>query len=193
MRIHGAQLLPLILLTLLAALTFWLERATQSEGGSNGDKLRHDPDYIVTGLAFRHFNLDGSLQSSLEAKQMRHYPDDDSTHVTEPAMVFYSQAQPTKLSARRARVSEDGKLVLLSDEVRVVREASVDNPELVLTTTEMQVYPDDEVARTKVPVTIVNGRSIVKGSAMEADHRAQVFTLMGRAQAMIYRKQSPMP
>ncbi|MDD5177166.1 MAG: LPS export ABC transporter periplasmic protein LptC [Sterolibacterium sp.] len=191
MRIHSAHLLPLILLTLLAALTFWLERATQAENGVSGDKLRHDPDYFVSGLVFRHFNLDGSLQSSLEAKQMLHYPDDDSTHVTEPALIFYAHAQPTRLNARSARVSEDGKLVLLTDDVRLVREASADNPELVLTTTEMQVYPDDEIARTSVPVTIVNGRSVIKGSAMEADQRAHLFTLMGRAQGTVYRKQTP--
>lgn len=191
LRINSAQLLPLILLTLLAALTFWLERATEAEAGANSDKKRHDPDYTVSGLVFRHFDLDGSLQSSLEAKQMMHYPDDDSTYVTEPAMVFYAHAEPTRLSARHARVSEDGKLVHLSNEVRVVREASADNPELVLTTTEMQVYPDDEIARTSVPVTIVNGQSIVKGTAMEADNRLRSFTLMGRAQGIVYRKQKP--
>ena len=191
MRIHSANLLPLVLLTLLAALTFWLERATQGENGVSGDKLRHDPDYFVIGLAFRHFNLDGSLQSSLEAKQMRHYPDDDSTQVTEPVMVLYAHAQPMRLNARRARVSEDGKLVVLTDDVRVVREASVDNPELVLTTTEMQVYPDDEIARASVPVTIVSGQSVIRGSGMEADHRARLFTLMGRAQGTVYRKHTP--
>lgn len=193
MRIHSAHLLPLILLTLLAALTFWLERATQAENAAGSDKLRHDPDYIVTGLAFRHLNLDGSLKNSLEAKQMLHYPDDDSTHVTDPALTFYAHAQRTRLSARHAEVSEDGKLVRLTDDVRLVREADADNSELVVTTTEMQVYPDDEIARTNVPVTIVDGSSIIQGSAMEADNRARLFTLIGRAHGTVYRRRSQTP
>lgn len=191
MRMHSNHLLPLVLLTLLAALTIWLERATQSDSEAKGDKLRHDPDYFVSGLAFRHFNLDGSLQSSLEAKQMVHYPDDDSTLVTAPALTFYARAEPTRLTSRNARVSEDGKEVLLTEDVRVVREASAEGPELVMTTTRLRVYPDDELARTDTPVNIVNGQSVIRGQGLEADHRAHTFTLIGRAQGTVYRKQTP--
>ncbi|MFA7268603.1 MAG: LPS export ABC transporter periplasmic protein LptC [Sterolibacterium sp.] len=191
MKVQSANLFPLMLLTLLAALTFWLERATQVDSMSNNDKLRHDPDFIVAQLTMRHFNQDGSLQHSLKAKNMLHYPDNDTTHITEPALTFYAHAQPTRLSARQAIVSEDGKQVELIDDVRVVREASADNPELVLTTTAMQVYPDDEIARTSVPVTIVNGRTVVQGMAMEADNRTQTYILTGRAQGTFYKAQTP--
>lgn len=193
MRTHSANLLPLMLLTLLAALTFWLERATQVDNAAGNDKIRHDPDFIVSELTMRHFNLDGSLQHALQAKQMLHYPDDDSTHIAEPSLTFYAHAQPTRLSARQARVSQDGKLVELSEDVRVVRDASADSSELVVTTSEMQIYPDDEIARSSVPVTIVNGRNVVHGSAMEANHGTQMFTLMGRVQATLYRTQPPTP
>lgn len=189
MRIHSTNLLPLMLLTLLAALTFWLERATQVETAANSDKVRHDPDFIVSALSIRHFNIDGSLQHALQADKMLHYPDDDSTHVTSPSLTFYAHAQPTRLTARQAIVSQDGKLVELNDDVRVVREASPDSPELVLTTAAMQVYPDDEIARSSVPVTIVNGKSVIHGAAMEADHHAHLYTLMGRVQATLYKTQ----
>ena len=191
MRSHSANLFPLMLLTLLAALTFWLERATQVDNGANNDKSRHDPDLIVSALTMRHWNHDGSLQHALQAQAMRHYPDDDSTYITEPFLTFYAHAQPTRLSARQAKVSQDGKLIELSDAVRVVREASQDSPELVLTTATMQVYPDDEIARSNAPVTIVNGRNVIHGTAMEADHRANLYTLMGRVQATLYRSQTP--
>ena len=191
MRAHSAKLFPLMLLTLLAALTFWLERATQVDNAANNDKIRHDPDFIVSAITMRHFNLDGSLQHALQAQTMLHYPDDDSTHITEPSLTFYAHAQPTRLSARQARVSQDGKLVELSDDVRVVREASPDSPEMVLTTAAMQVYPDDEIARSSVPVTIVNGQNVIHGMAMEADHRAHLYTLMGRVQATLHRTRTP--
>lgn len=191
MKIHSANLLPLILLTLLAALTIWLERATQVDSGANSDKLRHDPDFIVSELTMRHFNQDGSLQHALKAKNMLHYPDDDSTHIADPALTFYANAQSTRLSARRAIVSEDGKLVTLIDDVKVVRDATPGSPELVLTTAAMHVYPDDEIARTSVPVTIVNGRNVVQGTAMEANNRNQTYTLLGRAKATFYGTPTP--
>lgn len=192
MRIHGANLLPLILLTLLAALTFWLERASRVEDNGN-DKGRHDPDFVVDNFTLRRFNLDGGLQHSMSAKQMLHYPDDDSTSVIDPALTFFGSSLPTRLSAQQARISKDGKLVRLSNDVRVVREATAENPELLVTTAEMVVYPDDEIARSSVPVRIVQGHSVINGSGMEVDNRTQTYTLTGPVQGRIYRTEPKTP
>jgi lipopolysaccharide export system protein LptC len=193
MRIHSANLLPLMLLTLLAALTFWLERATQVDSAASNAKGRHDPDFIVTDLTMRQFNLDGSLKHALTAKNMLHYPDDDSTLAADPALIFYAHAQPTRLFARQARVSKDGKEVRLSDEVRMVRDASADSPELLVTTAELLVYPDDEIARSGVPVTITQGRSIIYGTGIEVDNREHLFKLMGRVHGTIYKSTANTP
>ena len=186
MRIHSANLLPLILLTLLAALTFWLEQATRIDDNGTG-KVSHDPDFVVDNFTLRRYKLDGSLQHTLIAKTMRHYPDDDSTSVIDPALTFYGDALPIRLSAQQARISKDGKQVRLSDGVRVERQASADSPALVVATAEMVVYPDDEIARSSVPVSITQGHSVMNGSGMEVDNRNRTFTLTGPAQGEIYR------
>lgn len=193
MKAPGLSLFPLLLLTLLAGGTFWLERASQVEDAGNNGKLRHDPDFVVDNFTTRRFNLDGSLQHSLAAKKMLHYADDDTTEVTDPALVYYGRIPPTRLNAQHALVSKDGKEVLLSNEVRLVRDASADRPALVVTTSELRTFPDDGIARTSVPVTIVNGRSMVHGSAMEANNHTQTFTLQGRAQGIIYRSTPKTP
>lgn len=187
MKASGTTLLPLFLLTLLAGATIWLERATQIDDGGSSSKQRHDPDFIVDNFTTRRFNLDGGLQHSLTAKKMLHYTDDDTTEVTAPALTYYARVPPTRLTALQAWVSKDGKEVRLANDVRIVREASADRPELVVTTTELRVFPDDEFARADVPVTIVNGQSVVHGTAMEANNRSQIFTLMGRVQGTIYK------
>ncbi|MCX7176887.1 MAG: LPS export ABC transporter periplasmic protein LptC [Proteobacteria bacterium] len=186
MRIQSANLLPLMLLTLLAALTFWLERATQGDSAASNGKGRHDPDFIVSELNMRQFNLDGSLKHALTARKMLHYTDDDSTVVTDPALTFYAHAQPTRLGAHQARVSQDGKEVRLTDDVRMVRDASDDGPALVMTTAELLVYPDDETARSTVPVTITQGRSVILGTGIEVDNRVRTLNLMGRVHGTIY-------
>jgi LPS export ABC transporter protein LptC len=53
----------------------------------------------------------------------------------------------------------------------------------------MQVYPDEEIARSSVPVTIVNGQNVIHGTAMEADNRTHLYSLMGRVQATLYKSQ----
>lgn len=192
MRMHSAHLLPLILMTLLAALTFWLERASRVE--SDGiDKMRHDPDFVVDNFTLRRFKLDGNLQHSMFAKQMLHYPDDDSTSVIDPALTFFGNPLPIRLSAQQARISKDGRQVRLSNDVRVMREASADSPALLVTTSEMVVYPEDEIARSSVPVSITQGHSVIHGSGMEVDNRNQSFTLLGPAQGTIYRTEPKKP
>ena len=193
MRIHSANLLPLMLLTLLAALTFWLERATHNDTAASNGKARHDPDFIVSDLEMRQFNLDGSLKHALEAKRMLHYTDDDSTSVIDPTLTFYSHSQPTRLSAHQARVSKDGKEVHLSDNVRMVREANDDTPELLVTSAELLVYPDDEIARTSTPVMISQGRSVIIGTGIEVDSREQTLKLMGRVHGTLYRSTANIP
>lgn len=187
MKIHSANLLPLALLTLLAALTFWLERSTQGDSASSNGRNRHDPDFIVAELNMRQFNPDGSLKHALQAKKMLHYTDDDSTVVTDPELTFYSQVQPARISARLATISQDGKEVKLSDDVRMVRDAADDSAELAVTTAELLVYPDDEFARSAFPVTITQGRSVIVGTGIEIDNREQVLKLMGRVRGTLYQ------
>ena len=46
MKFSATPLFPLLLLTLLAGGSFWLERASRVEDSLNSGKHRHDP-YIV--------------------------------------------------------------------------------------------------------------------------------------------------
>lgn len=193
MKIQSTNLLPLMLLTLLAVLTFWLERATQGDSAGGNGKGRHDPDFIVSNLNMRQFNLDGSLKHALAARKMLHYTDDDSTVVTDPALTFYAHAQPTHLDARQARVSQDGKEVRLTDNVRMIRDAGDDSPALVVTTAELLVYPDDETARSASPVTITQGRSVILGSGIEVDNHERTLKLLGRVHGTIYRSTANTP
>ena len=187
MRHFSSNLLPLVLLTLLAALTFWLERASQIEDAHRDGKMRHDPDFIVDNFTVRRFDLEGGLQYVLTAKKMLHYADDESTDVLDPALNYYGGSRPARVTARHASVSKDGKELILSDDVRMVRAASHDTPELVLTTSQMYLYPDDNIARSTVPVTISEGTSVIRGEGLEADNRTQVVKLLGRVRGIIYR------
>lgn len=185
MRPSTAPLLPLFLLALLAGGTFWLERVTRVEIDVGSGKNRHDPDYIIDNFTTRSFNLNGSLQHMLSAQRMLHYPDDETTEVSAPALVYFDQTPPTRVSAKQAWVSKDGKEVRLIEDVRMIREASSTRPALAVSTAELSVFPDDEIARTNKPVTIVNGQSTLNGRGLEANHRTQVFTLLGRVRGTI--------
>ncbi|OIR01684.1 lipopolysaccharide exporter periplasmic protein [mine drainage metagenome] len=193
MKLSGTNLLPLLLLTLLAALTFWLQRTTQIGAVHDDGRDRHDPDFIVNNFTVRRYNLDGGLQQVLTAQKMLHYIDDDSTEVSTPALTYYGANRQTQVTARQAWLTKEGKEVRLVGDVRLVRAATADSPQLVVTTAEMNVYPDAGIARSNVPVTITQGQSVITGNGFEVDNKTRIFQLVGKAHGIIYRNKAATP
>jgi lipopolysaccharide export system protein LptC len=192
MRLPGSSaLFPLLVLAMLAAFTVWLERA--SRGGANGPNpnLRHDPDFWVDEFILRRYNLDGSIQHTLKAERMNHFPDDDSTAVTEPRVAYFRDGQATTMTARQAWLDKEGKHVRLEDEVRVVR----NDPGTMMTTTietsVLNVTPDDEYAQTDAPVTITQGRSVIRGvGGLEVNNKTRLAVLKGPVTGTIHNDRS---
>ncbi len=183
---YSGSLLPLLLVAVLAGLTFWLARISESGSVDRSGKSRHDPDFIVENFTVRRFDAEGSLQHTLASLRMEHFPDDDSTVVTEPRITFHRSA-PTQLSANSAWVSKDAKEVRLEGNVRLVRSAA-DSPETVVTTSRLNILPDDEVARSDAAVTVAQGRSVINGTGLRVDNKSQTTTLLGPVRGTIVRK-----
>ncbi len=185
------QALPLLILILLVGLTMWLERATRVDDRPSSGKSRHDPDVIVDNFTVRRFDPSGQVQHTLTAQQLRHYPDDDTTELDQPLLLYRGKQSPTRISAERALLTKDGKEAILRDNVRVLREASPGNPEMTLETSVLNVYPDDEIARTDQPVKLTQGKSVAHGVGMVADRVKQTYILESRVKATLERTRRP--
>lgn len=165
------------MLLLLAGLTLWLERTSQQEAVVSG-KTRHDPDYIVDNFTIKRFDPKGKLYQTLTASEMRHYPDDDSTEADMPRMTYHRD-QKTFIDADKAWIDSGGKTIQLESNVRV-RHQNPKRPDTVLTTSTLTVLSDDEIARTKAPVTITQGGTVIHGIGLESNNKTQISVLGGR-------------
>jgi lipopolysaccharide export system protein LptC len=181
-----AALFPLIIVGLLAGMTFWLDQASRSPTTANNGKLRHDPDYIVENFEVRRFDQEGALQHTLRAASMLHYPDDDSTVIVSPNLTYHRQP-PTFVTALEARLDSEGKHVQLIDDVRVTRGGLGGNPDTVLTTARLDAFPDDELATSTVPVTIVQGSSNITGGGLSANNKTSIYVLDGPVYGIFHR------
>ncbi len=124
MKHHATSMFPLVMLLLLAALTFWLSHVIQNKVPQG--PLRHDPDYWAEHFTARRFDINGTLQHTLVAEKLVHYPDDDTSIVTEPHLTYH-QLPPLEIFARMAYIGRDGKEVDLVDEVKVIRHGATDD------------------------------------------------------------------
>ena len=180
---------PLLLMAVLAALTFWLERLVQAPTAPRDGSTRHDPDYIVENFVAVRMGPDGLRMHQLVANRMLHYPDDDSTHLEEPRLAkFENEKVALSIESRRALVSSEGKTIDFEDDVKAVRTATPTQSELVLTTERLHVVPDEDYARTDSPVTIVDANTQVTAVGLELNNKAKVVKLLSNVRGSYVRK-----
>lgn len=189
MKNWGSAIFPLSILLILTGLSFWLRYATELDGPRHDGKNRHDPDYIISDSILHKLDQTGQLQYILKAADIRHYPDDDSTDLIKPDLVYlHSKKPPLSLSAERGHVSRDGEQVDLYDNVRVQREASAKDEAMTAYMSQLTVLPDDERAFTKSPVLITRGKSWLKGVGMQVNNRTQMYEIESQAFAVLESK-----
>lgn len=181
-----AALFPLLIIGLLAGMSYWLELASRAPLGKNDGKSRHDPDYIVEKFEVRRFDPQGNLQHTVVADLMRHYPDDDTTVVLAPRLTYHRDP-PTQIAAREAHVSSKGEHVELIDDVRVTRIGQAGKPNTELTTARLDAWPEDEIARTNHPVRIRQGQTHVEGSGLSVDNKTSLYVLEGPVRGVFFR------
>ena len=173
-----SALLPLLL---LLGATYWLDQQVLPLPPHADDSKRHDPDYIINNLSATTLNEHGKPHYLMTAEKMVHYPDDDSTHMVQPRMVsLHADRPPVYVSALRGKVSSDGEQVFLQDDVKVVRGASASRSQMTFTTSFLHVLPDQDLADTDRPVTIVDDSTVVNGVGMKLNNKTGVAELLAQ-------------
>lgn len=175
---------PLILLALLAALTFWLDRKVQPTARLPDGSTRHDPDFIIEGFSAVQMNPDGTRRYALSAKSMTHYPDDNSTQLEAPRLVYFDyQRAPVTVRSDTAEATQGGTDVYFHGDVQVLRSAYGANAELAMFTSYLHVVPDRDFAQTDKPVRIVEGNSTASAVGLEFDNQTRQVRLLSEVKA----------
>ena len=189
MKQWGSALFPLSLLAALAVLSFWLRYATELPDERRDGKHRHDPDFIIHDSVLRKLDSSGQLQYTLNSTILRHYPDDDSSDLSKPHLVYLYPTRPSvTIRAERGHATKEGEQVDLYENVHLTRAATAKDEEMNGYTDQLTVFPDDEKAFTKSPVLITKGQSWLKGVGMQVDSRAQTYVLESQAFAVLESK-----
>lgn len=176
---------PLLLLAILAALTFWLDRAVQPPAGKSDGATRHDPDFIVDRVSAMRTTADGGIRHTLFAEKMIHYPDDDSTNLQSPKFVSYASGKaPITITSREALLSKDGENVYFQDNVRVTRAPYGDKSELVMETSYLHVIPNANVVQTDRPVVITDANTVVNAIGLELNGETRILKLKSRVKGI---------
>lgn len=175
--------LPLLPLFALLAATYWLNQQALPESAKPESK-GHDPDAIMENFSATNLNEQGVPDFLMAAKKLLHYPDDDSTAVDEPRITLLSPGKPAiHASAEHGTISSKGDEVFLSDNVKVLREASAHQDQMTLQTQYLHLIPDQGLANTDRAVTVVDAHSIVHATGMELDNKTRILKLLSQVKS----------
>lgn len=179
---RSAIFFPLIMAALLAMVTFWISQTVEQQGSKIDGSNRHDPDYTMNNFVTTQTDETGKLRYVLAAKEMVHYPDDDSTVLQRPRFTQYTVDKPyTQIEGLRGYVSSNGEEVELVDNVKVVRQAFEGKGEMQVLTEKLLILPDQDLVKTSSPVVIKQApKTVIHATGMVYDKKKQTVQLLKR-------------
>lgn len=181
---------PLIVVGLLAALTFWLDRVVQIVQFVDTRGFAHEPDYIIENFKATAFDLKGQPRHQLEAKRLTHYMDDDTTRLDSPLFTqLVAGRPPVSVRSQRALVTPDGDHIYFLDDVHMVRAAVSERGPLELTTQFLQVTPDANRMQTDRAVTVRQAGSSIQAGAMVSEGEDPIIRFSQKVRS-VYEKRS---
>lgn len=176
--------LPLAILLLLAALSYWIERSVEVPV-NGGSTTRADPEGIMENFDALRTDAAGQPHYRLSAHKLRHYTNSKLTELESPHFVqLDAEAGDVSAVARQATVSPDGNEVDLRGDVNVVRAARGKQSAMSLRTAQLLVFPERDLLRSPGPVSIRDATLDLRAGAMEYNAKQRVITLTGRVHAL---------
>jgi len=178
MQIRFHQVFPIIVLTLLAGSSFWLERATRVMEEVPQTDQNQSPDLIVEGVAGTRFDINGKPHYYLDADLMKHLPGMAHAQLTHPKVHLVRDHLDMRLTSNTAFVRDDGERVDMHGDVKAERTIPGE-PTTHFASETLTVWPDVESAKSETPVTITQNGMVAIGDRMDADNIFGVVILTG--------------
>lgn len=185
--------LPVLLMGLLAAASYWLLRATPEAPLPAAERpVTHQPDYFMRRFSVKVFDASGVLKTEVFGAEARHHPDTDTVEIDNARIrSFNAQGQLSTATARRVIANGDNTEFTLEGDAVVIREAGrlpggETLPRLEFRGEFLKVFTGPERIVSNQPVLLVRGNDRMSANALDyrgGDERVAVFS--GRVQSQL--------
>ena len=183
MNARGSLWLPLVVLLLLAGLSYWIDHVVQLPPSST-QTAKTSPEGIMENFEALRTDLAGHPQYRLSAKRLKHYTGSKRTEMESPRFVQLSaQTGEINTTAKQATVSPEGDEIDLQGDVIIVRAAQPGLSAMTLRTARLLAYPDRNLLRAPGTVDIHDDTMDLRAGAMEYRANQHTIELTGRVKA----------
>ncbi len=164
-----------IFLTIIAILSAWLAKTSETLQNTINNNPAHSPDYFSTGYSKWQMNEQGTVKNKLNADKIVHYSDDDTTRSIRPVMLFYNEKNPPWIiRSETGLLSANGNVLLLEGEVTIERGKTKDQGPLTINTSMLKVQPNKNYAETEKWAEFINPPNKTTGTGMSMTYIAPI-------------------
>lgn len=179
--------LPILLMGVLAAGTWWLVRnAPQPDAPRAAQAPKHEVDYEMRHFVARRYAADGAQRAVVEGQVLRHYADDESIEIDEVrARGVDTGGRHIHASAQRGLSDADSTEIQLLGQAHVVREAAsaaadastprkATDGRMELQGEALWFYPDEQRVHSDTPVVMLSEDGQINAGTLDYDARLGV-------------------
>ncbi|MEZ5626462.1 MAG: LPS export ABC transporter periplasmic protein LptC [Rhodocyclaceae bacterium] len=190
MRVNAQHFYPIAALAALAAGSLWLDRVSQDPNAAPTPQALRGPDVIIEQMALTRFDLSGSVQYTIDAQRMTHFPAQSQSELSTPVVHYLRDGMQLRLTADHGLTRDDGERVDLKGQVRAARTLP-GKPVATYASDTLVLWPNTEQAKSVDPVVLTQDGAVVNSNGMTASNLFGEITLTGGvvANLPIKRKQ----
>jgi len=119
---NSVRIFIVLLMALAASASWWLNKHPDRLANKVQPNTERYADFFLKNFSIHQFHPDGSKQRLLQGRHLEHFPDDDSTQVTQAHIKTQHSAQATWIiDAQHAHLGRNGEQIVLNDEVVMQR------------------------------------------------------------------------
>ena len=184
--------LPILLMGLLAAGSYWLLRATPVPVAPITERApEHVPDYEMERFSVKVFGADGRIKSEVYGASGRHYPDTDTLEIDKARIRHYSpEGLLTTATAQRVTSNADQTEFVLEGNAVVVRQAGKNAegkrlPRLEFHGEYLRVLTPRDIVGSDRPVLLIRDNDQMRADTLYYRGDRQTAVLRGRVQVQM--------
>ena len=188
------RLFPLLLVALLAAITFGLESLIGWLAISPPPNSPNTEAYRIEDFRASEFGIDGQLIQRLDGKAIWQFPQQNVVYFTAPHYRRFEQGKLVgELTAEQARYHTEQKTAEFNGATRLVRHVHAGRPEAILETQALEVDVEKRVARSKQQSVFRQAGSTVESAGFIYHDATGQVSLSSRPQSRVKIIHEPKP
>lgn len=144
------------------------------------------PDSFVKDINLAVMDEQGQLKYRLRAGHMTHFPNEDMVRLTQPDIdVVHTDGAVWHILAEHGEAATAGDRIWLLGPVDIRRPGTAADNAIHVSTSDLLVKPEEELAETDKAATITGERFVINALGMKAYFRTGTLELLSRVKGTI--------